>query len=1243
MIENTAFEKIYIEGQRLQIDVLGYESGEKVGNVYNKATRSFKGLYLDDKPLTILDAPVQTLYTKYYGIQQETAASTKKSIVRGSQPTKLILSNLFKNGVAIKPEYNELNTQYQQTIQALTRIGKEELLKELGIEEQKDGSYVTTDFRKMVILLRDEALKRDMPANIIEAFEASLEDTATSLVYKFDSFSNREKIENILNALIDSRVIAPKMHGKLAVQASVSLYENLDKKRKILYLDENKIYQEAKSYDILTPQQRKTARIASSDLKFYKLEGGKIQAMEVYLPHWFSEYFGRDIDIKQLDKRLLKVIGYRIPTQGLNFIDNIIVKDFLKPEEGDTIIGPSELVGKSSIDYDFDKINALLPNYYVEEYGYNSERFKNFMIDDMQKRGLSEDNAQDIMKSFTVEDFIKINRATYTNEGKIKKGSKYSIEELTDPNHLQLVAFIKKSITNYNKTQISAIIYIEPGDDTKEALQNKLIQIYSHILELPENYRQLIMPSSSTTLKNLATEISDLKNEASDNVIPYTRLSEWNYLNQVREQFLVSKQLVGIGAVNVTSHIMSQISNIELNEEFNNKQITIRFPHNTVNGRITLSAITNVAGRWISDLLSEALSAFVDAAKDPFVFDLNINLQTAGTFFYLLRTGVPVDQIIYFLNQPSIIYYLNEQRLNETMVNKVNQDELSKNFIMAKAMSPFAQVAFPDVITDSSGNPVTLNTLIDKAINDAGQYDDLTGNYIYAEKIHFFTRLKALQTAIAERAAEIKTYQKNDLQDSIRQFYSNKDSAQINNLTVSQMEQQLIILSDFLDYQQQASALTDVMTGVSYDTFSTKNINENQIQRFNYQKALDTGLITAPENLIKNTFLKELKYQKEAISRMFQDSFVSLHPNSKASFQRIYELLNNPDLNIGSEKKKDILNRYQNFFLSYILQNIPAVNPITGKREKISDNKALFFGDNSFAHILTRLKKDPRYVNNKFIQQLYPLISTNRDKFTDNIKLFVNRQSSYEINELMNSIITLVEHRSEDKYLQEFITQLVSFAILQSGLQLSPITFTKVLPNMLYSRHVGDIFDKFTQGTSQQIQPDIVYKQFFQNNYSNQSLVPKISSRMAVDGILYVPVSYLNSNYDFLAVNRINVNPATGKEYSKEERENLIKNKRFDTLFTKDLYEKFAEDVGRSYYRKINKLGNRMYAMETYSSDTSTMTATQIRLSTINGYVDEKANTEKQTQIIDQTLNSGNRMEARWFSRKRYIDDNTCS
>lgn len=1111
-IEGTNMETKYSQAQQNQIDIIGYESGHKVGNVYNNQ-HQFDPYYNEDGANSNILPPISSMYTKFYGIQVEMAAKLKDEVIRGTQMTKIIMSNLFENGEPKRPEYRNIINDYVDTLVSIIRLGKQDLLKELGLQHLPDGSYITTNLKKLVSTLRDEAVKRDLPSNIIEAFEASLQDGVTGLVYKFDSFSNRDKIDNILNAIVDSRVISQHMHGKPAVQAAVTGTEKLGSNRRIFYLKDG-IYTETSDFNSLSDVEKKSARIGSSDLKFYHLKGNKIQSMEVLLPHWFKELYGKDtrIDINDLDPRLLQLIGFRIPTQGMNSIDSIIVKGFLNPEEGDTVVVPSEIAGKSGSDFDIDKLNIYIPNY---------------------------------------------------------------------------------KMVNGKPT------YIEyTGDNTDiKGLQNRLIEIMTRLLTLPDNYRQLVVPNSVDTLKGIESLILSLRGKSKNKGIPFTSLSEWNYMNETRERFLVGKQLVGIGALHITNNAITQIANTYLSGIMNEESINIRFPHNVnSDGKLYLSAIKDKAGQWISELLSEALSGFVDAAKDPFVFELNMNPATAGTYFYLMRLGVPVRSVALFHTQPVIMDYISNQQNNESMLNKANGEELSKAEITALTQSDYISKAFPGLIKDSRGNNSDLRTLQYLSSTDKGDYGPF--GYEYPDVQAYRTAIKKIEDVVS--SLNQGEYKESQLETNIR-------AASEGNLTQEQAKQQLVILSDFLKHQQEANALSTFINAVSYDTASTKNIIENVIQQFNYNKVIDQNFIANPSETLSTTFLGEMKRQKDEVPKMFQNYFVSLHPNAQAIFQPMYRLVNDTNLSMTDDSKKEFLNRYQNFFLNYLLHTVRVRNPITNREEALNNYYKLFFGMDSFAHQLK--KAQLQFPNSKILQELFPIVSTDRTN-TDNVKLFTSKLSTYESNSIIESAVDLMEKAQTDPTLTEFVNNLAVFSIIQSGVQVSPISYTKVLPNELYANLVGNIFDKFTD-TATDIDPAIVYKQFFQNNYGNGILVPPVKpstkGTFIKDGILTVKGFYRIASYDYLVRRSEKLNPVNNQPYTQAEKLEIIKNKQWDDLYERTLYEKFLSDDKNAYFRPINKLGNRIFATEVYRTDTSSMTKDQIVLSGINGYIDETA------------------------------------
>ena len=172
-VEGTQFESLYLAAQSEQVDIIGFESGQKVGNVTTE-DNEFLSIYSEDGSTNVEvvnnkytlpeSLPRQELYTKFYGIQVEQSSKPKQYVVRGTQVTKIVMTNFFSNGAPINEEIGKLVAEYNDTITKMIKLGKESLLKELGLQKV-DNEYVVKDLSKLVRTLKAEAEKRNLPEN----------------------------------------------------------------------------------------------------------------------------------------------------------------------------------------------------------------------------------------------------------------------------------------------------------------------------------------------------------------------------------------------------------------------------------------------------------------------------------------------------------------------------------------------------------------------------------------------------------------------------------------------------------------------------------------------------------------------------------------------------------------------------------------------------------------------------------------------------------------------------------------------------------------------------------------------------------------------------------------------------------------------------------------------------------------------------------------------------------------------
>lgn len=1208
-VEGSQFENLYLAAQSSQVDIIGFESGQKVGNMLNERGE-FLPMYNSTGEISVpieYDSngkvqavklpdgiPVQELFTRYYGIQQEVPSLSKSKVVRGTQVTKLVMSNFRVDGKYTSPEAESKIKEYNSVLRQMIKLGKQELIEELGMQQLADGSYVVTDVNKMVSMLREELEKRDLPNNLIEGLQATPDESG--LLYKFDTLANRNKIDNILNSIVDSRVISDKMFGKSAVQVASTGYEGAG--RTTVYLNDKGVYEEVGETE-LTDEQRKSVQTTSSDLKFYRSENGKVQSMEVYVSWFFDGVTPEQMGLRlvngvyqipeNFDMRLLEAIGFRIPTQGMNSIENIVIKGFLPKEAGDTVVVPSEIVGKAGSDFDIDKLNMYLSNYYIADGKIN------YLEDGL-----------------TTEQLTAIAKKIYAENTDTNVEANELINALFGGKPNDETEFIDSFVKSYEKKN----------------LQNKFKNIMQDLISLPENYRQLVVPNGAATLKSLATEINELKGKE-DAESSFLALRKFIPMAEVRQRYLTGKAMVGIAALQTTSHTMSQVAGIRLTGTYDpkslyylfegtrKKEIVVRLNHNrNENGELYLYAKKDKDGRWISELLSEALTGFVDAAKDPFVFELNLSLGTAGTWFYLQKLGVPVQDIAYLFNQPIVDQYMKEEAKNRSYFKKANDESLSRFMLMLKVAAPYM-----DQVPSLKGTYEKINNLL----AEIEKYEEMDlpfrtkNQYI----IGFRKQIKELRQKTASELAKLrnesKTLTTDELRNSISTYYSKGYK-----LNQKDAVFQLGVMVDYLEYNAQAQNLSEFIRSIGYDNTKTKSIIENQLQNSRWEKMLGSEFIANPDTILDNTFLGEMKAQKEDLPNLFRNFFVSLHPKAQPVFEPLKRQINNREIFMLPDAQAELINKYQNFFINYIIQTTPYLkNGIQTSLNGQYEN--LLRGAMSMGKQLKMLREvpDPNISENLVVKELLPILTSDSTQ-VDNIKLFKNRMDTYKNNTLIESVDNLYNYAKAtgNIALQNFVENLGTFAILQTGLQEGGLNYTKILPVHLYTKVVNDIMTNFTDGLAN-VNPQLVWRQFHQNNWRNENITKRVkfAKKDRLTGNLLLSSSYSDSEFDYVV--KTTLRPDITGRANEQRRAELLKQKRYNEVFETVLYEKVQSDLDMGddvqvAYRPIQKLGDGYRFVEVYAEDRPSILPQNLTVDPTTGALQATYIPQSEVSIVTQ-------------------------
>ena len=661
-----------------QIDYVVYETGSKIGHISSNGS----GDVITDKDGKIdpnTKFTQNTIYAEYLKNQTEINKVFKEKTIFSTQLRKLILEGLYEKGVISSTDETQITNDkvvnYINHVSELSSLLKLELLDEIGFEQITDtdgnSKYVPVgkdSTEKLAKFIRTNLEKEDVLGDHLIEFITTTENG--DLKFDLSLHPEASKIEKLLLSVINKRLIKQKVHGEALVQVSASMYEGVFDGSKLKnatkadikkYVGSNFLPTYHKKEDGTTASMKVMVALQGDFINLLNLkdkEGNTIGDLNK-----LNELVKDDEWLDMADNRkAITMVGVRIPVQGLNSMESMEVYHFLPGEAGNIIVAPTEIVAKSGGDFDIDKMTIFMPN--VTESG----------------------------------DYVKRIFA----------------------NHAELEDAVKKA--KANGESLSGIFKYQ-----KAALENDLIQDIKNILALPENYASLIRPNGTYLLKPIADELAqyvmdynpldnmmtETPNESTKQdkktgkyapVISPTRVLESLYNIYKHESNVVGKKTLGLGAIENTFNVLfnslgaSMPSTYMHGKETLPRDVRLFLRHNTLINNNEGSPdygkeVVSLSNRYdvdnenkIADLFAQAINGWVDVEKDAWIFFIQGNYEVAPILMYLLKTGVPVKEAIYFVSQPLVREYVEEQRLTKsTFAKPLGKDVSSPNYIKSTA------------------------------------------------------------------------------------------------------------------------------------------------------------------------------------------------------------------------------------------------------------------------------------------------------------------------------------------------------------------------------------------------------------------------------------------------------------------------------------------------------------------------------------------------------------------------------
>jgi hypothetical protein len=654
------------------VDYVLFESGSKVGHITSDG-QADQFLNDDGTVNEALQFTPNIIYAE--NLKNVTAINDeyKGSAIFATQLRKLILEGLYDQGIIDNAGNKEKADRYLKHVDEYTNLLKLELLSELGFMQVQTATgyeYVPVDAsstEKLADKIRRE-LERDdtVGDHLIDFIDVNADGT---LKHDLSLHPEANKIEKLILSLINKRVIKQRVNGEPFVMVSGAMYEGVfdgsklkqatDEERK-KYIGSNFLPTYHRNPDGTTAAMKVMVAFHGDFTKLVNVKDSNGKSIGVYDEETYEDGEGNKQTRRVLNeartleklnelikddvwlnannganREAITMVGVRIPVQGLNSMEFMEVYHFLPSTAGNLIIPPAEIVAKSGGDFDIDKMTVFMPN--------------------LNAKG-------------------KLIQRPYETNEEIKK----AYDEAKDSG---------ESLSNFFETQ-------------KKAIQNELIKDIKDILAIKENYASLVRPNGTYLLKDIADDLAQyvmeydpFANESSDQAnykvkspdektISPTRVLEVGYNLYKHESNVVGKRTLGLGAIENTFNILfnslgakmplfykqeymaspAEIRDVRMFLKHNKMKVTDE--NGKVKEHISLSNKFDADNiNKISDIYSQAINGWVDVEKDAWIFFIQGNYEVAPVLLYLIKAGVPVDEAIYFVSQPLVREYVNEQRL----------------------------------------------------------------------------------------------------------------------------------------------------------------------------------------------------------------------------------------------------------------------------------------------------------------------------------------------------------------------------------------------------------------------------------------------------------------------------------------------------------------------------------------------------------------------------------------------------